>query len=340
MASLAPPAGRSRPRSGRRGGAGPRAVATLILGEVHTGLLQHAGAVGAAVSADILRLAPGGRVRTSERPIAYAESPEILTGIDCSLAGASGGQVRGIGTVTSRAALTGGHLLQGSSYAVLGPSRNGRRMSWAHYLSHPGRVELMGKVGADDLAAGFLADGRDPAHLDLGAVSAGLMDAVQSRPEVDRRPPFRMARTEFRWSAVPGAGRTVRFTVVNSTLRTAHLEVPEDELPYVAHFCADLARHDWLLTSLLRLLERSGIGVNARRRVVHRLRPAVDHLLHLWMPAARMPEPLLPLWRELEHRSGLSRQWQTCVDRVRDQMDAGAIPSLDSPDDDPGPVRR
>ncbi|BCB78511.1 SCO2521 family protein [Phytohabitans flavus] len=307
---------------------------------MHTGLLQNAGAVSTAISAEILRLAPGGRVRISERPISYAESPEVLTGVDCTLAGAAGGQVRGVGTIASRATLTGGHVLQGSSYAVLGPSRHTRRMQWAHYLSRPGRVELIGKMGTEDLATGFLADGRDAARLDLASVSARLMDAVQSRPDVDRRPPFRIARTEFRWSAVAAPSRTIRFTVVNSTLRTAYLEVPEDEMHDAVRLCEDLARHDWLLTTLLRLLERSGIGVNARRRVVHRLRPAVDHLLHLWMPAARIPEQFLPLWQLLEQRSGLSRQWLACVQRVRDQMDAGAIPSLDLPDDDPGLARR
>ncbi|MFD0742962.1 hypothetical protein ACFQ1L_15070 [Phytohabitans flavus] len=53
---------------------------------MHTGLLQNAGAVSTAISAEILRLAPGGRVRISERPISYAESPEVLTGVDCTLA--------------------------------------------------------------------------------------------------------------------------------------------------------------------------------------------------------------------------------------------------------------
>jgi hypothetical protein len=62
--------------------------------------------------------------------------------------------------------------------------------------------------------------------------------------------------------------------------------------------------------------------------VVQRLRPAVEHLLHLWMPAARGDEAGAALWAGLERRPGLARQWDALVHRVRDQLALGAIAAL------------
>lgn len=61
--------------------------------------------------------------------------------------------------------------------------------------------------------------------------------------------------------------------------------------------------------------------------MVRVLRPAVDHLLHLWMPRARVAQDLAPLWDALEERPGFSRQWHNLVQRVRDQLTLHAIPS-------------
>jgi hypothetical protein len=61
--------------------------------------------------------------------------------------------------------------------------------------------------------------------------------------------------------------------------------------------------------------------------VIGRLAPAVDYLLHLWMPAARVDAALAPFWHGIEQRPGLTRQWQTNVDRVRDQLALAVIES-------------
>src|SRR4051812_47627384 len=87
----------------------------VALGVVHTGLLQHSTALSAAACQRILALLPGERVHTFERPISYAVSPELLTGVDCQLAGAAGAAPRAVGSVATRAAITGGHVLQGSA---------------------------------------------------------------------------------------------------------------------------------------------------------------------------------------------------------------------------------
>src|SRR5260370_19185363 len=56
----------------------------LTIGEVHTGLLLTSTAVSADAAAELLAIVPGGSVRTRQRPIRYALSPEVLTGVDCS----------------------------------------------------------------------------------------------------------------------------------------------------------------------------------------------------------------------------------------------------------------
>jgi hypothetical protein len=88
----------------------------------------------------------------------------------------------------------------------------------------------------------------------------------------------------------------------------------------IVDLCEDLALHDWLLTALLSIIEQSQIGVEQPAQSVLRLRPAVDHLLHLWMPAARLRGVPVLAWDALESRPGLSRQWDASVRRVRDQM--------------------
>src|SRR6266487_5669239 len=55
----------------------------LTIGEVHTGLLLTSTAVSADTAAALLSVLPGSSVRTRERPVRYAWSPEVLTGVDC-----------------------------------------------------------------------------------------------------------------------------------------------------------------------------------------------------------------------------------------------------------------
>jgi hypothetical protein len=332
----------------------------LTLGEVHTGLLQNSTSVSQARSLQLLALVLGERVRQSARPIAYAVSPDRLTGVDCRLATVSKARVRGVGTVVSRAAITGGHVLQGSTFARVVKGEADRRLPWSHYMSQPGVVETVGKADQEDLANGFTETkpggggwgaGRTPAlpNLDLGAVSDRMMDEVQVADGLDRKPPFRMARTRLRWvvahgtssahgtspahggrgaKAGGGTSARIRFSIDNDTLRTTAIEVDVDDPRSIAAFCEDLALHDWLLTTLLDIVERSRIGDGSRERVIDRLRPAIDYLLHLWMPAARVDEAVLPLWESLERRPGFTKQWRALVDRIRDQVAVGTVAQL------------
>src|SRR5947209_18689985 len=118
----------------------------LTLGEVHTGLLQHATALTQAQVSRMLSLREGETVLRSQRPTAYAVSPDLLTGVDCQLPRDRSRQVRGAGTVVSRAIVTGGRILQGSAHTRIIDTRENRRLPWSHYLSNPGQVEAVGKV--------------------------------------------------------------------------------------------------------------------------------------------------------------------------------------------------
>ncbi|MFF8532377.1 hypothetical protein ACF07B_10525 [Streptomyces sp. NPDC015532] len=59
--------------------------------------------------------------------------------------------------------------------------------------------------------------------------------------------------------------------------------------------------------------------------MVRVVRPLVDHLLHLWMPRARLDTALHTPWNHLEETPGYSRQWNALTRRIRDQLALHAI---------------
>ncbi len=300
-----------------------------IMGEIHTGLLHNSVAVAAVDAARLLDHGLGEHIRRSERPAGYVVSPDELTGVDCALPVSSGARVRGIGTAASRSVIVGGHVVQGSAHLRVLRAEAGRRLPWSHYLAQPGVVEcLHPRASAGELTEGLLRAPR-PGELDLAAISGRALDRVQERVELDHRAPFRTVRTRLRWTVdPPGPGRRpVGFAVLDRTTRTLRLPHSDAPLADQAALCEDLALHDWLLTTLLNLVERSGIGAGPRRAVLRRLLPALDFLAHLWMPGARVAPALTSVWQSLERRPGLSRQWQVNVDRVRDLVALTAIES-------------
>jgi len=300
----------------------------LLLGEVRTGLLQHSVELPGTAAARLLDLRPGEPVRSSERPNAQVLSPDLLTGVDCPLPTASRRTTRGIGTVLSRAVLTEGRVLQASVRTRIAAVEATRRLPWSHYLARPGTVELTGRAEADELAEGHLAVEPGDA-LDLGALAERLLTDVQGPAGLDRRAPFKSRRTRLRWTAVradlAGEPPGGRLTVENDTLRTLRLTLDRIDPAEVTAFCEDLALHDWLLSTLGRLIERSGLGSDTGPGPVLRLRPAVNHLMHLWMPGARVARPLAPLWDGLETRPGFTRQWSASVQRIRDHLALQAV---------------
>ncbi|MET9252607.1 SCO2521 family protein [Streptomyces sp. NPDC003717] len=317
-----------RESSHRAGESGAPTV--LACGEVRTCLLPARQALDIRSAAQLLGLRADERVLLSERPNLYARSPDTLTGVDCPLPSGTGARVRAIGTVAARAALTEGRLLQTSARCTLPAAGPDQRRPWGHYLVRPGLVEPLGKLPHEAVALGVLAGGR-PGDLDVGLIADGLLTRLLRHPLLDQRPPLRSRPTRLRWVALPaeGAPRVERFTLTEDELRTVRLRVPQGTpAADIAGLCDDLALHDWLLTTLVRLLDGLRLGTEDAGAVVRTLRPAVDHLLHLWMPRARVATELAALWLPLEENPGFTRQWGTLVQRIRDQLALHAITGL------------
>jgi hypothetical protein len=113
----------------------------------------------------------------------------------------------------------------------------------------------------------------------------------------------------------------VSFVLESPSLRTLRVTGASPAvIEGLPELCQDVARHDWLLSTVLALVDVADIGQRDRTSVLERLQPVVNHLLHAWMPAARLPEDVQPIWLEIERRTGLERQWDSVVRRIRDQM--------------------
>ena len=297
----------------------------LMMGEVHTGLLRNSAAASPVLTRDLLTSVTGERIRLFTRPVARAVSPERLTGVDTVLPHASGGMLRGIGTVISRSIISGGHVVQGSAYTRVAPVPAERRLPWSHYLARPGVVEPIGKLDLDQIADGHLAfKPPDVAALDMAAVSSGALDIVQDQPGLDQNAPFRSQRSRLKWAVDPdpAADRpmTFRFNGDDAGERSVRLPARDADVSAYARLCEDLALHDWLLTTVLSMISRARIGSGDRGAVIEAVRPALDYLVHLWMPAVQIDPMLTSLWAELDDHAGLDKQWRTTVSRIRDQF--------------------
>lgn len=301
----------------------------LTIGEVHTGLLLTSAAVSDDTAATLLAVLPGSSVRTRQRPVRYAWSPEVLTGVDCLAPCAGGREVRLVGTSATRLALTDGHILQACTHAALTHEPVGRRRPWAHYLARPGVLEVLGASSEESLAIGFLRGPTTVATLDLGAINVRATAAIQRNAQLDHNPPFRSRRTRLRWSAEAATSRQeMVFTLGADGLRTVRLHTDERDPQALADFCADLALHDWLLTALLYLVDRALAPSRPAADLIGMLRPGIDHLVHAWMPGAHVKRTLIGIWQDFDLSSGFSLQWQKAVQRIRDQLSVGIIEAL------------
>ncbi|GAA4591623.1 SCO2521 family protein [Actinoplanes octamycinicus] len=299
----------------------------LAFGEVHTALLRNSRPLSGHSAAELLDLTSGETVRRSQRPISRAISADRWEGVDCRMPSSRGGHPRGVGTLGWHAIVTGGHVTQCSTHAGLVAAESTRRRPWSHYLATPGRIELIGKYRPDEIADGLLRDGTDPAVLDLGAITTRGLDAVQRDGRLDQLAPLNAPGTALRWVAYLGAETlTGRFTLESERFRTLRLTVPGQDLPAVVRLGEDLALHDWLLTTLTAIVDAALTGGHSRAEQLRRLRPAFEHLAHLWMPGAQVDEELMPVWDALDRRAGFSRQWAATVTRVRDHLLLAATP--------------
>ncbi|WP_328461305.1 SCO2521 family protein [Actinoplanes sp. NBC_00393] len=307
----------------------------LAFGEVQTGLLQNSAALSRRGTEQLIATAVDERIRTVERPIGHTSAQARQEGVDCLLPAVSGRQTRGVGTVLTRVAVVGGHVIQGSAYAQVAPARNTVRLPWSHYLANPGQLEAIGKLDSKDVALGVLSGVRTGKTLELGAFTTRVVDLVQRSRFVDHAPPLRTPRVRLRWTAVLDKSLDEPdsiFTLVSDELRTIELRVPTPDLKAVVALCEDLALHDWLLTTVLSVLDATLAHDQSRAERVIRLQPLLEHLLHLWMPGAHVPEQLLPVWTALDQRPGFTRQWEAAVARIRDQVTVETLDLLQAAD--------
>jgi hypothetical protein len=253
----------------------------------------------------------------------------MLTGVDCSAPLAEHREVRIVGTPATQLSLTDGHIIQAGTHATFYHDKVGRRRPWAHYLAQPGTLEVLGKASEESLAAGFLRGPQTTTALDLGAVNMRTIDSIQRGAHLDRNPPFHSRRTRLRWSAEPSDDeQEIIFTLGADGLRIVRLRAVEPNPRALADFCADLALHDWLLSTLLGIVDRAVARRRPAAELIGMLRPGIDHLVHAWMPAAHASRTLDMIWQELDLRAGFSLQWQKTVERIRDQLSVGLIEAL------------
>ncbi|WP_030441976.1 SCO2521 family protein [Actinoplanes subtropicus] len=305
----------------------------LIAGEVQTGVLRGGGPVTGDVAARLVDLVTGEAVLVSERPRSYVRAPDKPVGVDCPI-GASGPnrRPRGIGTAWQRAAILDGHVVQGSAYATIRRAEQSARQPWSYYMTRPGVIESVGRTRWKELADAFAAPVRDADALDLGGIAGQAADRVQRNHRAGGRPGLRAARTRLRWTALvepcDPSPCEVHFATYGEDLRVLSFTVSEVAARRVAVVAEDIALHDWLLTVLLEEVRKAAIGVLPRDEVIRRLLPAIDYLLHLWLPRTTDDDLARALWSVLENRVGLSRQWNLLVYRIRDQLSAGAVAAL------------
>ncbi|MCM3882082.1 SCO2521 family protein [Frankia sp. R82] len=310
---------------------GPRP--TLLLVEARTTLLRHSHAVNPDMAREILAFTPAASVRTTSRPLARAVSPDTVEGVYCRLPSAAGRRTDGIGTVASRGVLIGGRIALASSRTLIAAGRPGvpaRRRGWFTHLANPGVLEQIGRADDDDLARGFTGPSR-PGVLDLAAIASRLLDRVQAATMLDGTIPLRTARTRFRFAVHDvgphGSAPSPSFTIDDAGVRTLVVHAALDAPEQLATLCEEIAAHDWLLTTMQRLVD----GLDeppARAGRIERIAPAVEQLLHLWMPGAHSEPELSWVWSALERRPGFSRQWASIVARIRNELDLSILRAL------------
>ncbi|MEU3275711.1 SCO2521 family protein [Streptomyces antibioticus] len=296
----------------------------LVCGEVRTCLLPTRDAVDEPTAVQLLRLRADERVRVSRHPNRHAVSPDVLTGVDCRLPTATGARIRAVGTVTARAVLVEGRVLQSTAYFSVPADGPDRRRPWGYYLVRPGTLVPVGRLAEKSVTEGFLT-GHRPGELDIGSIAESLLARIsRTHRLLDYDTPLNTADTALRWTAAPAADgepASLRFTKADDGLRIVELLLPRGTGPAVAAgLCEDLALHDWLLTTVNDKLDGLRIGTDDGTAALKVLRPLVDHLLHLWMPQARVDRALRTTWEELEQDAGYTRQWNTLAQRIRDQL--------------------
>jgi hypothetical protein len=238
--------------------------------------------------------------------------------------------VRGVGTVITRGNITGGRLAQAASWTTIINASSQRRLPWSHYLSNRGVVECIGAVDHAVVADAHLTAEPTPGQLNLTAISMAALNRIVADPDhgdrrkVDRRPPLRSNPTTLRF-AIAATSVTALSTDEHGKVRRLKLSHTGAQPKSMVELCEDLARHDWLLTTVLEELARVDPFPPGHPQTVQRLAAVLDALAHLWAPAVRLEPSLRELWHELDSHLGMSGQWLAMMTRIRDRLLVAAV---------------
>jgi hypothetical protein len=300
----------------------------VTAGSIHTALLRNSRAVSPSRTRQVLAFIEGTSVTIASHPRPRGVSPALLTGVDCDLLTHTGRRLRGVGTLVSRGVLTGGHIAQGSAWTSISTTQAERRMPWSHYVGRPGTLHVIGKFDAADLS-GHLRDG--PGMLDLGAAAEERVRIIQRHPDLDHVVPMRARRATVRWLTVDDQDAPIRIRFVDrpdshgvELMLPAVTVAPEA----LAALCEEIALRHWLLTTLLEVVQQAHLQPDPGPRL-RQLAPVLDHLAHLWLTPAHLDACLTGMLRAIDDRVGMTVQWRTTIDRVRDQFALASVaPSL------------
>jgi hypothetical protein len=291
-----------------------------IFGVVSTALIQHNDALSLSESAEILRVVPRRRdlaraesVQQILRPVSLAWSPYRVTAIDPAVLGVQDRPI--FGTAAGRAVVYGGRIVQGSTWVAVVPTLTAVRFPWADEVALAGTAT----VGSPTPRILLAAPPAKPPDLGLTAIADRLLDDVQSSRRLNHVVAFRASGARLYWVA------TLRNPRRSSTLTdfpakgesVLHITAPSDEPPEtIIRFCEDVARHQWLLSTLARVLvqtERASLD-EARRRQV--LKTVSDQLTRLWIPMPHVDRQASEYWTEMADRLRLMQQWETLAARL------------------------
>jgi hypothetical protein len=175
-----------------------------------------------------------------------------------------------------------------------------------------GALETVGKADQTSLRDAHLAADRTRSTMGMSAFCDSVLAMVQRSPLLDGDSPLKAGRTVLWWAAQSEPDpqkRWVRFTLGEDSLRTLSLVWDLPGVGDIVELCEDVARHDWLLTTVSAIAERvqpDPGDVGASNKFARRAQ-AVRELQHLWMPDARLSALVREAWHALERRPGFSR---------------------------------
>ena len=116
------------------------------------------------------------------------------------------------------------------------------------------------------------------------------MNNLQNSSMLDGKLPVACTRGSWRWAFQcpgPGGRHLFRFKILKDGTRLMRLSAPGHDIADLMDLVEDMALHDWLLSTVEGIVERAELGSGPTEKMLIRVRPVIDHVLHHWMPGAQ-----------------------------------------------------